>query len=90
MQGWHTHRRSAPPKQEPAPPRGALKRGDRTMAKDPVCGMEMKEGTALASSHQGTTYYFCSASCKERFDKDPAQFAGSKGGAEHGGHHQRN
>jgi Cu+-exporting ATPase len=41
--------------------------------KDVVCGMDV-EPTAAAgeSSHGGKTYYFCSLSCKQKFDRDPA------------------
>lgn len=36
------------------------------MAKDVVCGMDVDEKTAAAKSeYRGTTYYFCSASCKK-------------------------
>ncbi len=46
------------------------------MAKDPVCGMdvESKPGT-LQATHQGKTYYFCSAGCKKSFEADPARYA---------------
>ena len=49
---------------------------------DPVCGMTVTPGTAAGAwEHAGTTYYFCSVSCLERFkqapddyiDMDPAQ-----------------
>ena len=42
---------------------------------DPVCGMEVDPGTAAAAwEHEGTVYYFCSASCFERFKADPVHF----------------
>jgi len=45
------------------------------MAIDPVCGMEVSEAEAAGTSvFQGKTYYFCAASCKERFDADPLKF----------------
>jgi YHS domain-containing protein len=45
------------------------------MAKDPVCGMNVDEGKAkYRSTHSGTTYYFCSAGCKESFDKNPGKY----------------
>jgi YHS domain-containing protein len=48
------------------------------MAKDPVCGMDVDEAKAVATSvHQGTTYYFCAQGCKVTFDKDPAKFIGN-------------
>ena len=37
------------------------------MAKDPICGMEVDEKTALRLEHEGETYYFCSPSCRDRF-----------------------
>ncbi len=26
--------------------------------------------------HEGTTYYFCSAGCQQRFEDEPAKYAG--------------
>jgi Cu+-exporting ATPase len=47
------------------------------MTKDPVCGMQIKEKEADGKSeYKGKTYYFCSSSCKETFDKEPAKYAG--------------
>ncbi len=46
------------------------------MAKDPVCGMEVDEGAAeLKSEYKGKKYYFCNATCKESFEKNPEQYA---------------
>ena len=51
------------------------------MAKDPVCGMMVDEKKAkLKSDYMGKTYYFCAASCKTTFDKNPVKFAGGKSG----------
>lgn len=51
------------------------------MAKDPVCGMQVDEKKAAATStYQVTTYYFCAAACKATFDKNPAKFTGKTGG----------
>ena len=42
---------------------------------DPVCKMTVVEGQEAATSdYQGTRYYFCSPSCKARFDKEPERF----------------
>lgn len=50
------------------------------MAKDPICGMQVDEKDAASTSnYQGQTYYFCSAGCKETFDKKPEQFVKSSG-----------
>jgi YHS domain-containing protein len=47
------------------------------MARDPVCGMQVNEQQAAGKSeHQGETYYFCSAGCKQRFDQDPQRYTG--------------
>ena len=42
---------------------------------DPVCGMKVDPASAAGSAeHTGTTYYFCSTHCKEKFAADPARF----------------
>jgi YHS domain-containing protein len=47
------------------------------MAKDPVCGMEVDEKKAAATStHEGKTYYFCAKGCKNAFDKEPEKYLG--------------
>jgi len=58
------------------------------MAKDPVCGMEVDQTKAAATSvHQGTTYYFCAQACKTTFDKDPAKYVGKKEAGHGASHH---
>ncbi len=43
--------------------------------KDPVCGMEIDPRKAAATyNHHGTTFYFCSPSCRESFEKEPARY----------------
>ncbi len=45
------------------------------MVKDPVCGMEIEEKTAVGSSnYKGKEYYFCSLPCEAKFEKEPEQF----------------
>ncbi|ABK14692.1 MAG: YHS domain-containing protein [Methanothrix sp.] len=45
------------------------------MAIDPVCKMEVDEGTAkFVSEYRGRRYYFCSPGCKKAFDKDPEKY----------------
>ena len=45
------------------------------MASDPVCGMQVAEDRAKATfQHAGTTFYFCSSCCHERFVADSAAF----------------
>ena len=46
------------------------------MQTDPVCNMQVDEKKAAGkSSYQGRDYYFCSAACKTKFDKNPGQYA---------------
>lgn len=43
---------------------------------DPVCGMTISaSGAAEHREYEGATYYFCSSSCAQRFDADPARYA---------------
>jgi len=56
------------------------------MAKDPVCGMQVDEKKAAATSvYHGTTYYFCAIACKITFDKSPEKYLGK--GEGHAPHH---
>ncbi len=43
------------------------------MRTDPVCGMAVTEASEHHATHEGRTYYFCSASCLEKFNTSPAQ-----------------
>src|SRR6266481_3170678 len=50
--------------------------------KDPVCGMTVDlQKSAGTVEHGGQTYYFCSARCAERFEKDPEKFLAAPGTA---------
>lgn len=41
-----------------------------TQARDPICGMDVDTSKAkYKSEHQGQTFYFCCAGCKQTFDK---------------------
>ena len=58
------------------------------MAIDPVCGMEVNEESAAATSeHEGKTYYFCAPGCKAAFDENPQKYLQQEHGGGHGGHH---
>ena len=53
-----------------------------TTVKDPVCGMYVdKEGGVLKSEYKGQLYLFCGATCKEKFDADPEEYAGKAAGS---------
>ena len=56
----------------------AQQKADDTAA-DPVCGMTVKKPEAKATfDYKGTTYYFCSAGCKEAFAKEPEKYLQKK------------
>lgn len=38
---------------------------------DPVCGMMVETTTAKSSAHKGHVYYFCSQTCREKFETGP-------------------
>jgi P-type Cu+ transporter len=55
--------------------------GATATVKDPVCGMDVDpENAAGRSEHAGRTYFFCSASCKRKFDDDPPRYLSGVGG----------
>ena len=58
------------------------------MAKDPVCGMDVDERTAAATTvYQGRTYYFCAPGCKKAFEKEPEKYVqAAPGGSKHEHH----
>ncbi len=46
------------------------------MTKDPVCGMQVDENKAPATStYQGKKYAFCGQECKNKFDREPQRYA---------------
>lgn len=58
------------------------------MTHDPVCGMQIDEKKAgVKSEYHGTTYYFCSPSCKAAFGKEPAKYTKRKESSDHHHHH---
>ena len=58
--------------------------------KDPVCGMTVDpKNAAAAAVRGGSTYYFCSTSCRDKFEQTPDKYAGAapQGGHQHEAHH---
>ena len=48
---------------------------ERSLAKDPVCGMSVDPATAKhKAEHGGKIIYFCSAGCREKFVAEPARY----------------
>jgi Cu+-exporting ATPase len=61
--------------------------GSTTVVKDPVCGMEIEPANAAGhTEHAEQTYHFCGSKCKEKFDRNPAQYLGKSPAAPKTGH----
>ncbi|HWR16455.1 MAG TPA: YHS domain-containing protein [Terriglobales bacterium] len=46
------------------------------MHTDPICGMQVDEKNAAGKSdYNGQQFYFCSTDCKQKFDRNPEQYA---------------
>ncbi|MEA3274084.1 MAG: YHS domain-containing protein [Pseudomonadota bacterium] len=45
---------------------------------DPVCGMLVDPDTGYGKMHQGRLYRFCSRDCLDKFESEPARYAGAK------------
>ena len=49
---------------------------ENSMVNDPFCGMQVNpDKTAHKSVYQEQTYYFCSAVCKDMFEREPQKYA---------------
>ncbi|WP_456307434.1 heavy metal translocating P-type ATPase [Paeniroseomonas aquatica] len=48
---------------------------DATLVSDPVCGMKVDPATSKHRlEHGGTTFHFCSAGCRTKFESDPEKY----------------
>jgi Cu+-exporting ATPase len=56
------------------------------LARDPVCGMMVREDAPLRTTFGGATYVFCNPRCKERFEQDPHRVLGAGGPDPHAIH----
>jgi YHS domain-containing protein len=57
--------------------------------KDPVCGMPVDpKAAAAAAVRDGRTFYFCSTSCRDKFERAPGKYSGGApmNGNVQGGH----
>lgn len=62
--------------------------GTAIQVADPVCGMPLDSAKAAATEAvQGQTYYFCSASCHDKFRAAPDRYAKKSGTAKSHGPH---
>jgi YHS domain-containing protein len=47
----------------------------RSLAIDPVCGMQVSAGPDTPNiTYGGKTYYFCSETCREKFQTAPGKY----------------
>lgn|GEM_PF-1676102 len=65
----------------PVPAYPESMKGEVMERQDPVCGMDVNEDTPYQATHEEERYYFCSADCKQAFEKTLQQYAG--GGDSH-------
>ena len=56
-------------------------------AKDPVCGKTLKTAAAKSSAYGGRVYYFCSATCRDKFEAAPNRYAAAGAGSPAKEHH---
>ncbi len=59
-------------------PRGSQARRELKLAEavDPVCGMTVTAGAAaMPAEHDGATYYFCCAGCRQKFTENPDTYS---------------
>lgn len=56
---------------------GHAGRGADVEAVDPVCGMPVEPDKGYAKAYQGVIYRFCSRSCLDKFDDNPARYLNS-------------
>jgi YHS domain-containing protein len=51
------------------PPAAPARRTVEEMKQDPVCGTYVPVSLAVSALHQGKTVYFCSAACRDKFER---------------------
>ena len=65
----------------------SLDKSEKTLARDPVCGMSVDPATARHRfEHDETTYYFCCDGCRTKFAADPGRYLAAEP-APHAHHH---
>lgn len=52
----------------PTPPAEKTAKGEE-MTKDPECGIYVPRSDAVAAQVKGTTHYFCSAACRDKYQQ---------------------
>lgn len=54
---------------------------------DPVCGMSVGDDTEHTATHDGDTYYFCAAGCRDTFLADPQRYLAAESDDQDHCHH---
>src|SRR5579859_3116820 len=73
LRGASTRAGAATAEADSAPAETVLAGGNNV---DPVCGMTVAAGRGgRPLTHDGVTYYFCSAGCRAEFESNPASYA---------------
>ena len=73
----HGHHHANTGSRENHGPEGELSGTPPAEAVDPVCGMTVQTVGAKSAVHAGRPYYFCSPSCREKFEANPAAYVKS-------------
>lgn len=72
------HRRREPQKEADLRARAETDSGPPAVElRDPVYGMHVTVGAAKPVVYRDHTYYFCSATCREKFEAAPTQYSSS-------------
>ena len=61
----------SPTQTDPFSPDEQRSTGD---VRDPVCGMQVRKAVAQTLNVGATTYYFCSADCRDKFADGPDMY----------------
>jgi YHS domain-containing protein len=69
----HGHHGRSPSGERQGPEGTALDTAPES-AVDPVCGMTVLTSEAKSAVRAGHAYYFCSASCRDKFESSPASY----------------
>jgi YHS domain-containing protein len=60
--------RSGSPRKK-RPPAAPARQSVEEMKQDPVCGTYVPVSLAVTTLHQGKTVFFCSAACRDEFER---------------------
>lgn len=70
----HRHRQEGPSGRSGGTPHEGPGTHEPVSAVDPVCGMAVRTAEAKSAIFRSQPYYFCSQSCREKFEAAPVSF----------------